>query len=389
MQDAERSPTYSATFRIILPSTTTTTSQKEHYYVTPPPASPEIPSTPRSILPHISSLFPPAPFTPAHPVFVHLAALASEESEKIRTDAENELRKLVEEKVGALKAAESKLKQDVERLWSTFKETVEKLEQTNSRPTLGAHRRSNSKPTNGTANGVSGVSESVRVNDFVPAPTPPPRTVSASVPAVSALSASLATSSLHNAMAAGDSGRADRVYSPARPTGLSTTARADSPSTASSQTLGLQQQMNGEAEIRDAYRRNMNESLDIATSYKYMMDIGAHVQSREPEVPETLLEEDDAHDEVPSPSTSQVPRGRSPRAGKSAIKKQKIEGESANATTSAKQSPQRSDGEGGAPKENTTPKGKRKVTFDVKPDVAIIVSETPKSSSEKGPKAEG
>ena len=353
-------------------------SEIETYYVTPPSSSSEIPSAPQNVLPHIPALFPPPPFTPSHPAFVHISSLATAESEKLRADAEVWLRKVVEEKVAQIKEAETKLKKDVESIWATFRDAVESIENASAkgRPT-SRPRRSSGKHSD------LGVPASVRVNDFVPTAAPPLRTsVATSALAVSALSASLATSSFHQAMAS-QNGSSSRKETHARSSSRST--RTASPSTASSQTLGMP--INGEAEIREAYRRNMNESLDVATSFKYMMDIGAHVQSREPEVPVTVPEEDETND-IPSPSSKIVPRGRSPRAGKSAIKKPKSE--VATNTTTSKDHPQHEDDTKTSSSEApTTPKSKRKVTFDVKPDVTIIATNTPKVNGGNNSKAEG
>ncbi|THG98215.1 hypothetical protein EW026_g3935 [Hermanssonia centrifuga] len=116
----------------------------------------------------------------------------------------------------------------------------------------------------------------------------------------------------------------------------------------------------------------MDESLDIATSFKYMVDIGAHMASAHIE-PRAEIPEQVESPEPPSPSTSALPRGRSPRAGKSAFKKPKPDGDSVS--SKGKGSPAQIGRERSLPKDGPTPKGKRKVTFDVQPDVAIITNE--------------
>ncbi|KIP07675.1 hypothetical protein PHLGIDRAFT_127453 [Phlebiopsis gigantea 11061_1 CR5-6] len=379
--DAESSPQYSKIFGILLPvaEVSTNTADQAQTFLSPPQSvRPSSPTLPESILPHLSELFPPPPFTPTHPVFVHLSSLATAESEKLRASAEEHLRKVLQEKISEVQAAETKLKQDVERIWDNFKHVVQKLEGGDvTLPRIGLRtRRSSSRGRGPTA--------SVRVIDFVPTPSPPARQTSrAAAPAHSALSASLATSTLQNAMWQRGRSRSPGASnrSPAR------TIRPDSPSTASSKTLGMP--INGEAEIREAHRRNMDESVDMATSFKYMMDIGAHIEAaRIPPAVQEEADEDEAQADVPSPSTSAVPRGRSPRAGKSAIKKAKPNGD-VDAVKEAG-SPVRNGTDNSPPKETTTPtKGKRKVTFDVKPDVAIISTAPSKPSSSKGDVPEG
>ena len=132
----------------------------------------------------------------------------------------------------------------------------------------------------------------------------------------------------------------------------------------------------------------MDESFDTATSFKFMMDIGAHMQASGLATQQEVPEEEEVPPELPpSPGLSSALRGRSPRAGKSAIKKtrshtpQKVQG-----------TPPQTAGAGGAgspPKEETTPKGKRKVTFDVKPDVTIISKESSGETTPSPPQEEG
>ena len=216
---------------------------------------------------------------------------------------------------------------DTELIWNAFKGALDKYEESkSSRRIHSPKRRSSSKSRSGVT--TNGVASSVRVVDFVPAPIAPSRVLSppAAPTAVSALSASLATSSFHQAMAQVQSQqesarRSTRSSSPARSAIVAGVTRTASPSTASSRTLGIP--INGEADIREAFRRNMDQSLDMATSYKYAMDAAAaHMQARgiptQPEIPE---ENEVQEAVVGSPSTSFAPRGRSPQAGKSAIKK--------------------------------------------------------------------
>jgi hypothetical protein len=336
-------------------------------------------SIPEKILPDLPELFPPPPFTPSHPVFAHLSAFAAAESGKLRVAAEDYLQQVLREKIAELQAAEAKLKADVDELWAHFKSVVNKLEEGDApTPRLRLKtRRSSSRGRGGTA--------SVRMTNFVPAASPPPRQShrSISAPVQSALSVSLATSSLQAVM-----GSRERDSSPSTSSRSPTrVAGTDSPSTASSKTLGVP--INGEAGIREAHRRNMDESIDVATSFRYMMDLSQHVEAARPPPPvQEVSEEDEVNEEVPSPSTSTVPRGRSPRANKSAIKKPKVNGDAV--PTNAAASPVGDGSESGAKETSTTPsKGKRKVTFDVEPDVAIIIDPSPNSRPSKASRPEG
>lgn len=373
IQEAESAPGFSKTFNIVLPSGEFIPPKVEESLLSPPQTPRNnSPTLPEEILPHLPDLFPPPPFTPAHPVYQHLSSIAAAESQKLRADAEEYLRSLFKAKIAELQAAEANLKHNVDNIWYNFKGVVEKLEEEEAAPgqlrlrNRASGSRSRHAPT-----------ASVRVTDFVPAPSPPPRNHSTpSAPAQSALSASLASSNLQDAMA-----RRGRTGSPADPTSPSRTARTDSPSTASSRTLGIA--INGQADIREALRRNMDESVDMATSFKYMMDLEAEMEGmRKPTLGDVAEEEEPVND-IPSPITNAAPRGRSPRAGasKSAIKKPKTNGDSGPVKEQGTPPAQTAAQDNGAPNEGGTPKGKRKVTFDVKENVKVIADANSKERS--------
>ncbi|KAI0787149.1 hypothetical protein BC629DRAFT_1723522 [Irpex lacteus] len=293
IEETKASPAYSKPFRIVLPSTQPPSSGIETYYVTPPPSSPEVPSTPRSILPHIPTLFPPPPFTPSHPVFVHLSALATAESEKLRAEAEEQLRKVVEEKVAQLKQAEAKLKQDVESIWSTFKVGVERIE-------------------SASAKGRPPAQDGPVVNTATLQSMGFPR-----LPWDS-----------RNGSTSQDEARPSVIFALIYHTRWA---------------------------CRSTERRKFARRTDETWTSRWTL-----------------------HQLQPSSPKIVPPHGRSPRAGKSAIKKPKPEVDTSGAaTTSAKDSPKPEEGD-----------NKRKVTFDVKPDVTIIASEKPKTNGGKRPKTE-
>ncbi|KAJ3559213.1 hypothetical protein NM688_g479 [Phlebia brevispora] len=122
VSETEASPLYSRTFCVVLPSGVSSAPSATPLYTVPSPSPPDSPvEAPRAILPPLPALFPPPPFTPAHPVFTHLSAAATAESDRIRAAAEEELKTIVAQKVAEIKASEDKLKEEVERLWLTFK----------------------------------------------------------------------------------------------------------------------------------------------------------------------------------------------------------------------------------------------------------------------------
>ncbi|KAK7696035.1 hypothetical protein QCA50_000676 [Cerrena zonata] len=132
--------------------------------------------------------------------------------------------------------------------------------------------------------------------------------------------------------------------------------------------------------IREAYRRNMDESKDIATSYKYVMEMD-QLAGQAAIVDDASL--------IPTntvPSVEDAPRGRSPQ--KSAVKKlsipeasgsgsnlQPINADTKDGDKQEEKPVEAKDKKGVASTVGTPDKGKRKVTFVVHPDVAIIDDE--------------
>lgn len=287
-------------------------------------------------------------------------------------------------------------------LWSRFKEGIDKLQQEPSpsrRPTSSmARRRSSAQKATGAIHGNGAIddpSASVRINDFVPAQSVPARMTSptSARQVTSALSASIATSSFHypgdrRSVTRNEGASRSRPSSPAPSSpGRSSTTRVVSPSTASSRTVTMAA-FDAEASIRDAHRRNMDESKDIATSYRYVLDLEAQMAEHQRASSSTQDAGPSSAGTVDIVSPAAVPRGRSPRGTKSSIKKGK-EKENARPVTPTKEQESEAAEKAGAPAKETTPKGKRKVTFDVKPEIAIIDNETAGNETEKDTTEEG
>lgn len=311
--------------------------------------------------------------------------MAIRQSQSIRDRAEEDLARIAEEKAKEVLAAESRLKTEVEVLWIQFGESVEAAERNGVHASLSSRRRQSSAKKPGLTSlapgvGASAASASVRIHDFVPATVPPPRASSRSSPGqvTSALSASLAESSFHYPQAAqapaAASTSATNVNGVSHPhvdasRSLSpngATNGVQSPAISSPRTVAMLTNASGEVgTVRDAYRRNMDQSVDTATSFRYFtLEAQMKEQRRDTTPPEQGREESlKPTDGVSESATS---RGRSPKVSKSAIKKPKESAVSGSPSTKA-----RSSSTGG----ESSPKSKRKVTFVVKPDVAIINTE--------------
>ncbi|KAI0751553.1 hypothetical protein C8Q80DRAFT_1157901 [Daedaleopsis nitida] len=377
---AESSPMYSKLFHIVLPGGT-------------PPTAPSQLSEEdaeaqnlrghsehgKTHLPELPPLFLPPPFTPSHVVFSHFSAIASEQSQKLRDQAEEYLAQVTAKKVAEVRQAEALLKQEVELVWGQFTHGLQLLQQTGPmskvalplrpRGSVSGHTRSLSTP----AQGISG---SVRITNFVPAPSQSTRT-SPNQPALpSALAASLKTTGMHypgaqqrvngNGNTPLPRGSSSSPPSDGGRTSRSSATRVHSPSTASTRTAAIS--IDAEMSIREAYRREMNEAKDIATSFRYVSDLEAQMEQQhlEAEEEETLPPVASSSHATVQASTSTAAQ-RSPRVHRSAIKH--------TGATDTPTSPKAKDKEGADDKKEGGGKGKRKVTFDVKPEVAIIKDE--------------
>lgn len=381
-----------------------------------------------------------------HQVFTYLSEVAMSESQNIRANADAYLTRIVEEKVREVMESEEQLRNEVERLWVKFEEGVEKeasaalgvdAKGVVKRRQSHARKVSGSSPAPGAGGGAT--SASVRITDFVLAPViPTARTTARNTPAparqvTSALSASLAESSFQyrppvaqtqvvstqptvpNANAnPATNGHAHHTTNGhgypttngyVHPTGLrSPNASVNGHTLSSPLSIG-----SSPSSIRDAHRRNMDQGIDTATSFRYF-ELEAQMEAarrererREAEASPSELEvgADDEKDEedgqraraVDEISPSALARGRSPKISKSAIKKPKeehvgatVNDASASADAKGKKPRSTSRSEGGSQK------GKRKVTFVVMPDIAIIGrtdGEGEGVGAVKGPKDEG
>lgn len=132
----------------------------------------------------------------------------------------------------------------------------------------------------------------------------------------------------------------------------------------------------------------MDEAKDMATSFRYVSEIESQMEEKRRQEEQAQQQaQDTVINSLPQneagPSTVPITRGRSPRTNKSAIKKPTLNGQSG--------SPSKQQRSNSRPiKEETPSKGKRKVTFDVVPDVAIITSTTAQEKpKEKVEESEG
>ncbi|KAL4081397.1 hypothetical protein V8B97DRAFT_1922557 [Scleroderma yunnanense] len=361
------SSAYSPVFHVAVPdvATPTPTPSVDH-------ASEESPDqaqygTPTGLfLSNLKPLFPPAPFVPPHPVFTHLLSVAETTSESLRAEAEKDITAIIRSKLAELQAAEDKLRRDVKCLWIQFIENLTKAE----KETGASSRKKGQEHPRGHLPDAVGVSGTplISVRDFVAGPAERLRSPTSSVPRISSLSASLATSAFHHPAArrvestaiqmSHDNPRSSSPYS-SHPSSLGSVNRRSPPSEMES--TGPSPRTNREAIIQP-FKRKMDESQDTAVSFRYFSVVEAEAsRARQPQaVSEHIAaaEETDNRSEKQA-EASGVTKETSTLGGKETP---------SNENSASEGRLNKSDAEATrAPAEQPpTPKSKRRVTFDIK-----------------------
>jgi hypothetical protein len=321
-----------------------------------PPTSPpltasdvaiSVPDT-RVYLPELPDVFPPPPFSPSHPAFVALSSTAIEESRRLRAKAEQEVAMIISRKVSDLENAEKHLREQTQALWLAFRAG---LEQTQVASDVQDVQRDNARSSMTSPTAVS----ATVIRNFMPArgSVSRPASAAATPPRPSALSASLATSGFHHPAA-----RQDSPSGVAMRPSPSSQLPSPSASPSSSERAGFAKSV--------GIRRNMDKSLDIATSVRYVSVLEEEMQRGRPEVvPLSTVEEDEAtgqeaklamqnSTDVPDENGNERGTGTTARASKPA------------AGDALPQSPPRK-----PLKDGDTTK-KRKVKFEAEPAVVTI-----------------
>jgi hypothetical protein len=262
--------------------------------------------------------------------------------------AEEDLSKVVADKVTLVQQSEDRLIQQVEMIWSKFRRGISNAEQDNAkRSTVRTRDGDNWAIVGTTGNQATPVS----IRDFVPVQIPPARAASNTPPRMSTLSASLASSSFHypkelrnrnsSPFATSDEG--------SRPPPYSSPPNAASPSRSNSNTEG--------GNLLEPFKRSMDPEKDTAASFKYFTNLEADIARARGERGQ---------------DANNLSRGRS-----EATKNANGHGEHHPSSSHEHPASRADDGvsEGSRGRDDGS-KGKRKVTFDVKPDVVNIDMET-------------
>ncbi|KAF8914307.1 hypothetical protein CPB84DRAFT_1669933 [Gymnopilus junonius] len=370
---AEASPSYVPYFSLILPPTSSS-----------PPSSPKMdpqdsePSTseapPPAYLSHMRPLFLPPPFTSSHPIFIHLAALATKESEVLRSAAEQRISDFVKAETAGVEVKEKELRRQTETLWKNFRQHLKAIQQERHRPLN--HARSPSRARDFPANGLispTPLSASVTIRSFVPQPvSPAPAVSSTSLPRVSALSASLATSSFHHPRET----RAESSPATQRNgSNYSTSSTLSTPKSLSPTLVPSESHGDGSNVLQ--YKRNINDAINTQASFRYFLNLDEDMARYKRQQEEALRKQSEAEmakvNQTAGPSQdngNHIPNGTTRSKEVEAVDPMSP---TAGGTTKP---------EGQTTSSRGRDKGKRKVTFDAQPAVVTIKEEEAKVDEE-------
>jgi hypothetical protein len=304
----------------------------------------------QTYLPALRPLFFPPPFSPSHPIFVHLSSIANQESQNLRAAAERRIADFVKVETAAIEQREQRLKHQVEVLWTMYRDHLNKLQEEpgpNVARSLVSHSGSFSPGGLGT---IMNNPSSVTIRNFSPVPVSPPSSPQSSVTRTSALSVSMATSTFHHL-------NTIKVRSrlPAYSSGFYGSASSHTPSTRAKSPVP------GSNILQ--FRRNVDDAVNAQASYKYFVNLEEDMARYKHSQEVAMKEQQEAE---AGKRAQQAPcQGDSSGVNTNGNSKYK----SAQETT-----PQTPTEDGSAKHEETTsPRGrdkaKRKVTFDVEPVV--------------------
>ncbi|KJA29749.1 hypothetical protein HYPSUDRAFT_60602 [Hypholoma sublateritium FD-334 SS-4] len=221
----------------------------------PPPDAPQ-----KEYLSDLRPLFLPPPYTSSNPIFVHLADIASKESLELRAAAERRIADFVKAETAGLQAKETELRRQVQVLWNGFKDNLEAVQR--ERPHVFSKNRPLLRTIPGNLTSPTQSSPSVAIRDFSPQRVASPQrsSNSTSVPRISALSASLATSKFYHP-------REVKERSSSRSSGSNETV--SSPRSISST---LVTPLRGDGSILQYPAKN-NDLINTQASYRYFMNL--------------------------------------------------------------------------------------------------------------------
>lgn len=299
------------------------------------------------LLPELPAFLPPPPFTPSHPIFRHLASIATSASGVLRKTARENIEECTRRELARVEDQESKLRAQVEHLWRNIRECLNKAQEEKDMNSSLKHKRRSMSPSSrmSTPDSIHHI-----VRNFAPTTQQLPRpTVSSSAPHRSALSSSLASSSFHHpsrtASTNGQSaaGSTSRINDAAMNSALKDSASGSPPE---GLTMGSR-----------SLRRNMDMENDTIVTFRWSAIEEEEKRLREQKKRERAL-------------------GQASQDNKKGTDSKRLEKATENSNPPASITPTNSTGlhEAHSSMKDGQKKspGKRKVTFNVEPSVVTI-----------------
>ncbi|KAF5388431.1 hypothetical protein D9615_000670 [Tricholomella constricta] len=368
VEQATSSADYSKTFDLLLPPTISPSSSPGPIFERPPSrSSVSPPPPPPKFFANVRPVFLPPPFTPSHPVFTYLSSYAARESQAVRDAAEDYMTQRMKFKTSEIENTDAELRRKVDTLWRTFREGLTRIQLENNVPSARrlSTPRSRERPAlNGIDPSSSGTP--IPIREFVPTSVSRARSSSPPAPRVSALSASLATSSFHHPRA-----RATATSPPPAshrtPSIVSTASSRSGSSTLGTSAMAVPKSI--DATNIHKVRRNIKEGVDTATSYRFFVTLEEDMARRR--------EERQASDRS-QPAPDQT--GAAPTPGNTNVNGDDVRKQPSGSQANVEKSTpppeiQVGEGELSPSRGREKSKGKRRVTFDVNPAVVTIKRE--------------
>jgi hypothetical protein len=263
-----------------------------------------------------------------------MASIANEESQNFRGAAEQHIADLVKAETAAVEASEQSLRHQVEVFWTTYNDHLNALQ--------GEPRKQTSNAAPVSRSGFGPGSSSVTIRNFDPVPISPSLSPLSPGPRISALSASLATSTFHH---------------------LNTSTNS-SGYCGSASSLTLSTYSKSPTLVPDAvpatnvlpFKKNLNDdTINTQASYRYFVnleeDMARYKRSQQPAMKEQEAESNKRAQQAPTQAGSSGVNTNGDLKHKTVVRATK-----AQTTTE--------DGSAGHEETRRRDKGKRKVTFD-------------------------
>lgn len=298
-------------------------------------------------MPDLPPFLPPPPFTPSHPIFLHLASIATAASDALRKTARANIEDFTRRELAKVEDQECQLKEQVEHLWRNIRGCLNKAQRERDASQNAALKSKRRSISPGSRSSTPNMPDSHIVRSFIPEPQYLARHItSASAPQHSALSSSLATTSFHH-----PSNRSSNING--QSTSTANSHAVDVPSELAIQAESSSSPPEGLTIASRSLRRNMDAENDTIVTFKWSV-----IEEEERKAREKRKKAEEAKPVASEGAEEKVEANKGSGVSKAPV---------AEASTPSSETHASSLKNGG----KKSP-GKRKVTFNVEPNVVTI-----------------